>query len=103
MSERIAFRVTKEERSEVEAAAKRWGMSVSELARTRTMETFQVPTPRRQKNDIEARTLTELNRVGVNLWQISRHLNYGGSIPNDLADAIEEVRAAVAKLAETAK
>lgn len=98
-SARVVFRVTENERSEVEAAAKEAGLSVSEYARNRTTWTYGTPAPRKATTDIEARALSELNRVGVNLWQISRHLNYGGSIPNDLSDAIAEVRAAVAKLA----
>ena len=38
-------------------------------------------------------------RDRVNLWQIAKHLNFGGGIPADLHDAIAEVRAAVEKLA----
>jgi len=103
MSSRIAFRVTAKERNEIEATAKYHGITVSELARDRTMQTYQTPTRKKSKSDIEARTLVELNRVGRNLSQILRHLNYGGSIPNDLTEALKEIRVAVAKLAEDDK
>jgi hypothetical protein len=41
----------------------------------------------------------ELNRVGVNLWQLVRHLHEGGGVAaHHLHEAIADVRAAVAKL-----
>ncbi len=98
-SARIAFRVTQDELSQVEAAAKDEELSISDFARTRTTYVFGVRAPKKAKSGPDARAIAELNRVGVNLHQIVRHLNYGGSIPNDLSDAIAEVRAAVAKLA----
>ncbi|WP_405402752.1 plasmid mobilization protein [Paracoccus sp. Ld10] len=96
--ERIAFRVTLDERLRIETAAAAAGASVSDYVRAVSL-TSKPPRPRRTRDSVNAPAISELNRVGVNLWQITKHLNFGGSIPPDLHEAIEEVRAAVAKLA----
>lgn len=92
---RIAFRVTMTERAQIEAAAAASGVTVSDYARALVM-TARPPRPPRDKTS--AAILSELNRAGVNLNQIARILNRGGSIPPDLAEAIAEIRAAVEKL-----
>lgn len=94
-SARIAFRVTEDERAQIEARAAEAGATVSNYARAVAL-TGAPPAPRRNATDAAA--LSELNRVGVNLWQITKHLNFGGSIPTDLHEAIADVRAAVEKL-----
>lgn len=95
-SARIAFRVTEDERAQIEARAVAAGVTVSNYARAVVL-TGAPPAPPRHAADAAA--ISELNRVGVNLWQIAKHLNFGGGIPADLHDAIAEVRAAVEKLA----
>lgn len=95
-SERIAFRVTLTERGQVEAAAAAVGVTVSDYARA--LVTTARP-PRQPRGQTSAALLSELNRAGVNLNQIARSINRGGSIPHDLAEAIAEVRAVIEKLA----
>lgn len=96
--ERIAFRVTLDERLQIEAAAAVAGVTVSDYVRVISL-TARPPRPRKQREAVNAAAISELNRVGVNLWQITKHLNFGGSIPHDLGEVVAEVRAAVAKLA----
>jgi len=42
--------------------------------------------------------LFELNRCGVNLHQIVRQMNFGNGLPNDIADVLDELKAAIAKV-----
>ncbi|WP_131575833.1 plasmid mobilization relaxosome protein MobC, partial [Paracoccus nototheniae] len=53
----------------------------------------------RSAPDLSA-ALVSLNRVGVNLNQITRTLNAGQPVPVDLDEVLAEVRAAVERLAE---
>lgn len=99
-SARVAFRVTEDELRDIKAAAALRKLSISEYARAKATQHLPSYTPPKAKPGPNALALSELNRVGVNLWQITRSINFGGSIPNDLSDAITDVRAAVAKLAE---
>lgn len=96
LSSRIAFRVTADERQQVEAAAAAAGVSVSNYARALVLTARP---PRRPRGQASATALAELNRAGVNLNQIARALNRGGSIPSDLGETLAQVRAAVEKLA----
>ncbi len=99
-SERIAFRVTPNERSELEASAKSRGRSVGDYIRFNLIRSSRNGPPERKKKVSDTdRALAELNRVGLTLVQISRHLNLAGGVPDDLSNAIADVRAAVAKLA----
>jgi hypothetical protein len=95
-SARIAFRVTETERAQIEAAAAAVGVTVSDYARALVMTARP---PRQPRGRAGAAVLSELNRAGVNLNQIARTLNRGGSIPPDLGEAIAEVRAVIEKLA----
>lgn len=104
MASRIAFRVTAKERAEIEERARSADLSVSDYARDCVnwgrWGYRDLPAPRKERQEIDRQAISALNRVGNNLWQITRRLNYGGSVPNDLVEAIDEVRAAVAKLSE---
>lgn len=97
LTSRIAFRVTVDERQQIEAAAAAAGLSVSDYARA--LITTARP-PRQRRGQIEAAALSELNRAGVNLNQIARALNRGGSLPPDLGETLAQVQAAVDKLVE---
>lgn len=99
-SARVAFRVTEEELRDIKSYAALRSLSVSEYARAKATKHLPSYTPPKAKPGPNALALSELNRIGVNLWQITRSLNFGGSIPNDLSNAIDEVRTAVAKLAD---
>lgn len=98
LTSRVAFRVTEAERFQIEAAAAAAGVSVSDYARALVATARP---PRASRDKIAASVLAELNRVGVNLNQIARHLNRNpAGVPAALSDAIAEVRAAVERLAE---
>lgn len=88
------IRVNAEEMAFIEAQAATAGMPVSAYARDvltrRKIAARQTP--------LDDKMLFELNRCGVNLHQIVRHLNFGKGMPNDIVQVLAELRAAVAKV-----
>lgn len=90
----LVVRLNAVERAFVDGEAAKAGLPVSTYARDvltrRKVAARQTP--------LEDKMLFELNRCGVNLHQIVRSLNFGKSIPNDIADVIEELKAAIAKV-----
>lgn len=86
------LRLTADELAFIEEQAAIAGMPVSTYAREAL--TKRVVTPR--QSDAEAALLTELNRCGVNLHQLVRHLNFGKGIPSDITETVDEFRAAIA-------
>lgn len=95
-TERLSgLRLTTAERQHVEAQAERAGLSVAEFCRRATLAQTIRPRPAR----VEDAAIVALNRVGVNLHQIVRALNFGTSLPKDIAKTLADVRAAVEKLA----
>jgi len=73
---------TAQERAELERRADAVGLSLSEFIRRRTLG---VPLPP-QSADRETRDklATSLLRIGVNLNQITKHMNAGRHVPPDL-------------------
>lgn len=96
-SERVAFRLTIDERLAIEAKAVAVGATVSEYARAAAL-TARAPRPQNEQAGNPA-MLAELNRVGVNLNQIARSLNRGGAVPSDLSEVLDQVRSLVEKIA----
>ncbi|MBW3099266.1 plasmid mobilization protein [Pseudohoeflea coraliihabitans] len=95
-SERLSgVSLTPAERHHVEAQAERAGLPVSEFCRRAILG--QRIRPRRSASD--DRLLVELNRVGVNLHQIVRALNFKKGIPRDIDEAIQAVTRVVEKVA----
>lgn len=92
----VIFRVTADQRQQIEAAAAAAGVSVSNYARALVLTARP---PRQPRGRADAAALSELNRVGVNLNQIARALNRGDGIPPDLGETLARVQAAVDKLA----
>ena len=86
------LRLTPDELGYIEEQAAMAGMPVSTYAREAL--TKRVVKPRHSKAD--AALLTELNRSGVNLHQIAKHLNFGNGIPNDIQVVLDEYRAVLA-------
>ena len=88
------IRVNAEEMAFIEAQAATAGMPVSAYVRDvltrRKIAARQTP--------LDDKMLFELNRCGVNLHQIVRHLNFGKGMPNDIVQVLAELRAAVAKV-----
>lgn len=75
----LGAKFTAPERARVFADAERLGVDVSELIRQRTL-TGRVQV--RQTTELAAADRIQLQRVGINLNQIARHLNeQGGSLP----------------------
>ena len=95
-SAHVQFRVTAEERAQIEAAALAAGASVSDYARAFVLTARP---PRQKRGQVSAAALSELNRAGVNLNQIARTLNRGGRAPADLGETLAAIRTAVDKLA----
>lgn len=94
---RIAFRVTEDELMQIEAAALRAQVGVGEYARHAAL-TARAPQPPKSQTSMAA--VSELNRVGVNLYQLVKHLNFGtGHIPADLDSLLADIRNAVEKIA----
>ena len=51
-----------------------------------------------RQTPLDDKMLFELNRCGVNLHQIVKGLNFGNGVPNDIADVLDELKAAIAKV-----
>lgn len=66
--------------------AKAAGLSLSDFVRQRLGSGKVTPRPAVP----EARLLSELNRCGVNLNQIARHLNRGQDVPADMGHVLHE-------------
>lgn len=77
---RLTYRITDAEYAQVEAAASAAGLSLASYARQRTVEQLTTRTRRRASVDVVAlsKTLALINRVGGNLHQLVRFLNFGG-------------------------
>lgn len=99
---RVAFRVTEAELQAIESMAAADHLSVSEFARSCALAEqgqLRPTTPGKVQATVDAKAVAELNRVGVNLYQVMKMLRFGHTSGPDLTDTIAEVRAAVAKLA----
>jgi hypothetical protein len=77
---RVVFRVTEAEYAQVEREASAAGLTVASFARSRTVAHATTRARRRPTVDILAvsRLLCVVNRMGVNLHIVARHLNFGG-------------------------
>jgi hypothetical protein len=87
-------RVNAAEAALIDARAAVAGLRLSVYIREAALGHDLAPAPR----DIDDKLLFELNRAGVNLHQIVRHLNFGGSIPSDIGDVLAELKAAIARV-----
>lgn len=92
LSERLTFRLTSTERTELEAAAETAGMTVSEYVRRRALGR-KVVAPRSMA---DTQTLNELRRLGG----LVKHLAAtGNGNPDDLRAALAELREAAERIA----
>lgn len=89
------LRLTTAERAHVEEQAARAGLDLSEFCRRAILR--RRITPAATATDEAA--LVALNRVGVLLNQIAKRINAGGTIPAHLVDVLDQVRAAVDRIA----
>jgi hypothetical protein len=76
----VGVRLLPEERAELQAAANAAGLSIGGFIRVRTL--MQPLTPARRLPPEDRAVLVglkaELNRVGGHIYQIAKHLNFGG-------------------------
>lgn len=95
----IGVRVTQKERDKLAANADCLGLTLSAyvregmLERTETRQTRRPPVER----ELLARTLAQLHKAGSNLYQLNRHLNFGG-----MPEAAEEYRLALLTMKQAA-
>lgn len=93
---RTAVMLTAEERAELEQRASTYGLTLSEFMRRQTLGR---PMPARVANQrTHAVLATALLRLGVNLNQITRHMNAGRFAPPHLPELIEDIRGHVERL-----
>ncbi len=92
----VGFQVTSVERDRIREAASQAGLSVSEFLRRRALGRPVVPLA-------DAAARKALRRVGVNLNQIVRRANAGGAAEAEARAAIDDVRAAVARIGRSSE
>ena len=88
--------LTAQERAELEQRASAYGLSVSGFVRRRSLGGRMPAGVAEQRT--RATLATALLRLGVNLNQITRHMNAGRFAPPHLPDLIEDIRAHVDRL-----
>ena len=98
---RLTYRITEAEYAQVEAAACSAGLSLASYARQRTVEQVSTRSRRRASVDVLAlaKALALVNKMGGNLHQLVRHLNFGGfPYPGEIAAALKGYDAMVAAI-----
>lgn len=86
-NERITVRLDKEERKILEEAAERAGVTLGTYVRSRVLAPEQIKTRAVRRPSIEqeklAQLLGQLGRVGGNIHQIAKRLNFQEHVAND--------------------
>jgi hypothetical protein len=98
---RTTERWNNEDHARLLANAERAGMNVSSYIRVRALEDPTTPSRRQVTVDLLAlaKALALVNRMGGNLHQIARHLNFGGYLePGELRTALAGYEAMVAAI-----
>jgi len=96
----IGFRATDAERAEIEAAAERAGLTVSSYARATMLSAPQTRATRRPtiERQVLAQILAQLGRIGGNVHQIAKALNFREPVMADIPAVLAEVKAAGAAI-----
>ncbi len=89
-----SVRLTVDELAHIDEQAANAGLPVSSYARL--VLTGRKVAPR--QTPIEQALLVELNRSGVNVHQIAKHLNFGKGLPKDITAVIEQHQIALEKV-----
>ena len=110
-SGQIAFRVTHEERAQIEAAADAAELTIGSFVRGKMLKKIVTKEVRRPSIDREilGRALGMLGKVGSNINQIAKHMNGGGHTPaaeilkalNDFAILKEQILKAIGGLCDS--
>lgn len=102
--EKVTFRVSDAERNEIDAAADRAGLTVGSYVRMRALaspETRAVKTPRVNKV-LLSQMLGQLGRVGGNIHQIVKRMNYKEGVESAaLVDALSDFKEVAAAIMQT--
>lgn len=93
-TERFNLRLTPAELAHVQQQAAHAGIGAHDYARRRVLS-HRVPPARSQ---IDATLLTELNRIGVNLNQLTHAVNGGIVIEREAAVVLAEVRGLIEQI-----
>jgi len=94
-SERFNLRFTLAEIEHVRVQAQRCGLEPHAYARRRVLGHRVAPA----RGQVDAAVLSELNRIGVNLNQVTRALNAGAEVPTIARDTLAQLQAVLAKVA----
>jgi len=96
----VAFRATAAERAELDAAADRAGLTLGSYIRMTLLVAPQTRTTRRPQVErvLLAQLLGQLGRIGGNVHQISKALNFREPVTQDIPAVLAEVKAAGAAI-----
>ena len=94
----VAFRVSEEERAELEQAAELAGLSLGSYVRQRVLISPKTRAVRRPpiEQKLLAQLLGQLGKTGGNIHQILKHMNFGAGVMHD------ELRSALVSFEEAA-
>ena len=99
----VNFRVNEQERTELRAAAELAGLSVGSYVRERVLSAPKTRAVRRPpiEQKLLAQLLGQLGRVGGNIHQIVKHMNFGSGVMHDeLCAALASFEGAAAAIME---
>lgn len=100
----VRFRATEDERAAIATDAERAGLTVGSYIRTRLLTAPETRATRRLtvERRLLAQLLGQLGRVGGNMHQITKHLNFGERITHaELQTALAEFRDAAHAIMQT--
>ena len=87
---RLTVTLTDAERAEIERRADLYGVTLSDYVRSRALGASLPPSAADQAT--RAALTTALLRIGVNLNQITKHMNAGRSAPFHLPELLNDIR-----------
>lgn len=99
----VGIRVSVSERAELEEAAERAGLTLGSYIRERVLSAPKTRAVRRPpiEKKLLAQLLGQLGKVGGNIHQIVKYMNFGnGIMPDDLRTALNSFEEAAAAIME---
>jgi hypothetical protein len=91
----VAFRASPEEKAELEASAQNAGLTLGSFIRARVLNVHHTSARRRPSVELEtiARLHAEMNRVGGNIHQILKRVNFGETpLAHEFHEALDGYR-----------
>ena len=95
--ESVSFRLTPDERAAVEARAKKAGLSRSDYLRRMALKGHITVAPPAR---LDFKLVAELNRIGVNLNQLTRAANATGQVPPEVRRLCRKLETIIAEAIE---